>query len=331
MKLLAGMDTIGLTQDQIPLDYDRLVSNGFTEVVSRKMQDGEITATQKYFLNTGKYRIDVGSARYQIELSLPKLRSADNITAVPFQEVEDFVYELSEEVTGHLGQVVDLYSQARPYRLDYAFDFQGVGDRRSYIDAFGMLCRLPRGHKAVYGDGESLLGWTKSMAVRMYDKYLESGGNPQAKDVMRLECSVRGVSGVVRNVLAPGEGNMQAFTRSVRLGDVATRQAAAGLAGRIWQKGLKGVGQVRRSRADLLLEYLVETYGPGPACRLFGFASILYRYGDKWCLANYPKTTFYRLRSEWARTGLVLTDLEEVVECDFRPLIREIKKLGMTA
>ncbi len=206
VELEAGVDTLGM-MFQGDIATDRLVKRGFTEI-QRTTPDG---AKQYKWVNEKlPARLMVLPGYLRTEVSLPKLRGHDsNVIPVDFGRVMDEAQYLEEMVSEAIGQKIPLVQEGRPYRIDYAYDFKGVGNKQQYIQAFGNVLNLPRGKKAIYGENETAFSWTKGLGIRLYDKELEQQGNISAIDRMRLEISLRGVEGITRSIVGRGIENRE--------------------------------------------------------------------------------------------------------------------------
>lgn len=306
LELDAGVDTLGMMYAG-EINTDGLVRRGFTELTRVDLNKGKLVQ----WYRDKNARILVRPGYLRVEVSLPKVRGQKhNVVPVRFDQVMGEAKVLEEIVQDSLNQGVPLLAEGRPYRVDYAYDFKGVGNKRQYIQAFGNVINLPRGKKAVYGLNETSFAWTKSLAVRLYDKELEESGNPTAFDRMRFEVSLRGTDGISRSVVRKGidcrESVIREYKKKMRLTDVVNLQQAKYIALMVLKRGFRPEDRrVKIMGHEMLLKRLASEYKPEKAQRMYFAFMYASRFGWDALRKYYSQASYYRLKREIAELGVV--------------------------
>ncbi len=326
LELEAGVDTLGM-MFQGDIRTDGLVRRGFTEL-SRVTPDGE--KMTQWVHEKLPARLVVRPGYLRTEVSLPKVRGqASNVVPVDFGRVMEEARYLEQIVSESMGQRIPLIEDGRPYRIDYAYDFKGVGNKQQYIQAFGNVLNLPRGKKAIYGENETAFSWTKGLGIRLYDKELEQQGNVTAMDRMRLEISLRGVEGITRSVVGRGienrENVIKLFKKKMRLSDLTSPLLAKEVVSVMVKRGFKPVEKVVRIMGhELILTQLAIKYKAEKAQRLYFAFMYANRFGWDALRKYYSERSYYRLKKEIKELGIVenqsLSYLDEELVIDFSQL-----------
>ncbi|MFZ5650250.1 MAG: hypothetical protein ACOY4I_05305 [Bacillota bacterium] len=323
MELETGVDTLGM-MFQGEIETDKLVSRGFTEI-QRTAPDG--SRQYKWVHDKLPARLVVLPGYLRTEVSLPKLRGeGSNVIPVDFGRVLDEARYLEEMISDAVGQEIPLLQEGRPYRIDYAYDFKGVGNKQQYIQAFGNLLNLPRGKKAIYGENETAFSWTKGLGIRLYDKELEQQGNVTAMDRMRLEISLRGVDGITRSIVGRGiqhrESVIKLFKKKMRLPDLTSPTLAKQIVSVMVKRGFNPADKVVRIMGhELILTQLATRYKAEKAQRLYFAFMYANRFGWDALRKYYSNRTYYRVKKEIKELGIVenqsLSYLDEELVVDF--------------
>lgn len=323
LELETGVDTLGM-MFQGEIETDKLVSRGFTEI-QRTAPDG--SKQYKWVNEKLPARLVVLPGYLRTEVSLPKLRGQDsNVIPVDFGKVMDEARYLEELISDAVGQKIPLIQDGRPYRIDYAYDFKGVGNKQQYIRAFGNLLNLPRGKKAIYGENETAFSWTKGLGIRLYDKELEQQGNITAMDRMRLEISLRGVEGITRSIVGRGienrENVIKFFKKKMRLLDLTSLTLAKEIVSVMVKRGFKPADRVVRIMGhEMILTQLATSCSAKKAQRLFFAIMYANRFGWDALKKYYSRSQYFQIKKEIKELGIVenqsLSYLDEELVVDF--------------
>lgn len=323
MDLEAGVDTLGMSY-QGDIKTDGLVKRGFTEL-QKINPDGERFVKWHHEKLPARLLVEPGYLR--TEVSLPKVRGQrSNVVPVEFGRIMTEAGYLEEMVCEVLGQKIPLLQEGRPYRIDYAYDFKGVGNKQQYIQAFGNVLNLPRGKKAIYGENETAFSWTKGLGIRLYDKELEQQGNVTAMDRMRLEISLRGVEGITRSIVGRGIENrekvIKLFKKNMRLSDLTSPKLAKDICSVMLRRGFKPVDKVVKIMGyEMILSQLATKYNAKKAQTLFFAIMYANRFGWDALKKYYSTAQYYRIKKEVKELGIVenqnLSYLDEELVVDF--------------
>lgn len=334
MELEAGVDTLGMLY-QGDIKTDGLVKRGWTEL--RKFTPDGMEQV-KWVNDDTSARLMVKPGYLRTEVSLPKLRGQkSNVIPIDFSKVMDEAKYLEEIVSESLGQKIPLVEDGRPYRIDYAYDFKGVGNKQQYIQAFGKVLDLPRGKKAVYGENETAFSWTKGLGIRLYDKELEQQGNLAALDRMRLEIQLRGVEGITRSILPTGFKNreqiIKKFKKEMRISDLTSPVLSKNIVSMMLKRGFKPYDkEVKIVNHDMILAELANKFKPEKAQRIFFAIMYANRFGWDALKKYYPKTSYHRLKKEVKEIGIVedqnLEYLDDELVINFGNLFKLLDKVA---
>lgn len=300
-------DTIRLGAIEVEIDPGRLLSKGWTEQRSKRV-DAEGVASESVcyrLVRAGTspqfVQYSPASGTLKLETSLPKVIHGENVSLLRSEEVGPTLDELSNRVGDMVGCEVPHCGEWNVRgRVDAVFSWNAGSRVSAYLHAFKGV-QLPR-HYNQSVDSERTLYWRNHQRVlRMYDKQKETGLD-LARGLLRFEAQLN-----------------HAKSEFERLMEVETMKAKQVLnwesARAVLQNYLDRLGaDLVIADQEKLFEQLRAKCGNAKAIRLMGLISVMGLYSrDELISMGYSRKTLWRNVREINSAGATATNSDSGV------------------
>lgn len=285
-------DTVSAVLDEVPPGVSACKSWSRSKITEDR-QTGAVQARLIYSAD-GLSLTLFDAGRLQVERSLPKALTGQNVVDLRDDQVADAIAVVDQELGGVLG-VAGLPSIAEwsPARVDYCCSMRLGSEERVALELRRLGdVHLPRKGRAVRGESGSLRWSHGAEKPKVYGKYLETGGDPMALGVLRYEVAVHHKRRF-RTLLGRAPG------RPVALREVLTESIRDQVLGR-YQPSFAEVAMSKDEMGDLeFVREFLGFFGAGRGFQLYGWCVY-------WALSGYR--TFAELEKvageqDWNRSS----------------------------